>query len=109
MLPGWFNTKELDEFADSVVADLVKRYPPSGQALSGKKTFERLRRTFAATFARMDQFARSHRLNLYKKACFANRVRWALKEAGYPPDFVNTMTQEVVAHMTLESHNKTDS
>jgi len=30
MLSGWFNTKELDEFADSLVAELVERFPPAG-------------------------------------------------------------------------------
>jgi hypothetical protein len=102
MLAGWFNTKELDAFADSLVAELVERFPPGG-ATGGKKAFDKLRRTFGATFARIDEFARTHRLNVYKKAHFANHVRWALKEAGYPPDFVKTMTQELVAHVTLES------
>lgn len=107
MLSGLFNTRELDEFADSLVADLTRHFPPSGTTVSGKKTFEQLRRRFGATFGRIDQFARSHTLNLYTKARFANRVRWALKEAGYPPDFVSTMTQEVVVHMTLELRKTT--
>ena len=105
MLSGWFNTKEVDEFADSLDAELVERFPPTG-GLAGKKTFDKLRRTFGATFARIDAFARSRELNVYKKAQFANHVRWALKEAGYPPEFVKTMTQELVAHVTLESRRK---
>jgi len=103
----WFDTKELDEFADSLVADLTKHFPPAGAAISGKKTFERLRRLFGATFGRIDQFARSHTLNLYTKARFANRVRWALKEAGYPPDFVAAMTQEIMVHVTVASRKAT--
>lgn len=102
MLAGWFNTKELDAFVDSLVAELVERFPPGGNP-AGKKAFDKLRRTFGATFSRIDEFARTHQLNLYKKAHFANHMRWALKEAGYPPDFVKTMTQEIVAHVTLES------
>ena len=106
MLSGWFNTKELDEFADSLVAELVEHFPPAGERLSGKKTFQRLRKAFGATFARIDSFARSHELNLYRKAHFTNHVRWALKEAGYPKDFVDTMTQELLAHVTLESRGE---
>ena len=105
MLSGWFKTKEVEEFADSLVAELVERFPPSS-SVAGKKVFEKLRRTFGATFDRIDTFARTHELNIYKKAHFANQVRWALKEAGYPPDFVKTMTQELVAHVTLESRRK---
>ena len=102
---GWFRTKEVEEFADSLVAELVERFPPSG-GVTGKKAFDKLRRTFGATFERIDAFARAQQLNLYKKAHFANHVRWALKEAGYPQDFVKTMTQELVAHVTLESRRK---
>jgi len=105
MALGWFRTKEVEEFADSLVAELVERFPPSG-SVTGRKAFDKLRRTFGATFARIDDFARTQPLNLYKKAHFANHVRWALKEAGYPPDFVKTMTQELVAHVTLESRRK---
>ena len=102
---GWFRTKEVEAFADSLVAELVERFPPSG-GVTGRKAFDKLRRTFGVTFARIDDFARTQPLNLYKKAHFANHVRWALKEAGYPPDFVKTMTQELVAHVTLESRRK---
>jgi len=101
MALGWFDTKELDDFADAVVAELVRRYPPPGLGMSGKNAFERLRKSFAATFDRIDRYLATHKLNLYKKAHFANRMRWALAEAGYPPDFVSTMTQEIVTHATV--------
>lgn len=106
MFSGWFNTKELDEFADSTVTRLLESYPPSGDQLSGKKAFERLRRLFGATFERIDGFVRAQPLNLYKKAHFANRMRWALLEAGYPREFVDTMTRELVTHLTQASHRK---
>lgn len=106
---GWFNTKELDAFADALVAELVKRFPPSADAAAGPKQFEKLRRTFGATFQRIDAFAAQEPLNVYKKARFANRIRWALRDAGYPAEFVRTMTQEVVAHMTLASRRKAGS
>jgi hypothetical protein len=106
MVFDWFNTKELDEFADALVARLIESYPPSSGPLSGKKAFERMRKLFGATFDRIDGFVRSQRLNLYKKAHFANRVRWALLEAGYPPEFVDTMTQELVTHLTLAARGE---
>ena len=98
---SWFKTRELDEFADSIVARLIEIVPPSGAAPSGKKAFERLRKQFGSTFDRIDSFARTKPLNLYTKARFANRVRWALVEAGYAHEFVATITQELVAHLTL--------
>jgi hypothetical protein len=100
---GWFDTEELDEFADSLVAELMARFPPSGVDPSKKKTLDKLRKLFGSTLARTDRFARSHKLNVFRKAHFANRVRWALKEAGYAPEFVETMTRELATHMALES------
>lgn len=106
MVFSWFNTKELDEFADALVARLIESYPPSSGQLSGKNVFQRMRKLFGAMFERIDGFVRSQRLNLYKKAHFANRVRWALLEAGYPREFVDTMTEELVTHLTLASRGK---
>ncbi|HEV7476751.1 MAG TPA: hypothetical protein VGO02_03330 [Burkholderiales bacterium] len=103
---GWFNTKELDEFADSLVAELLERVPPAGRQLSGAKALQRISRSFGATFTRIDAFARSQRLNVYKKAHFANRIRWALKEAGYPEDFCATMTQELLMHLSPPPREK---
>jgi hypothetical protein len=99
-MPGWFNTKELDEFADALVAELKQRFPPPGDKVPRGKGLERLTRSFGVTFARIDTLARSQKLNFYKKAHFANRVRWALAEAGYPKDFVATMTQETLLHLS---------
>lgn len=106
MLLSWFQTKELDEFADSIVARLREIFPPSAAAPSGKKAFERLRKQFGATFDRIDAFARARPLNLYTKARFTNRVRWALLDAGYTRDFVLTITQELVTHLTLAARKK---
>src|SRR6185436_10361759 len=45
MFGDWFKVKEVDEFADSIVADLVKRFPPSQVESPGKKAAEKLRKT----------------------------------------------------------------
>jgi hypothetical protein len=108
MIGGWFNVKEVDEFADSIIADLVKRMPPAKLKLSvddtGKKAAEKLRKAHDAIFKRIEVFAATHGLNVYKKARLGNRIKWALMEAGYPAGFVDTLTLEllnVVAHASL--------
>jgi hypothetical protein len=97
----WFEAKEVDAFADSIIAELRERYPPSGIELPARKAIERLRKSFGRLFDRIDGFAREGRLNLYKKARLGNRVRWALKEAGYPEEFVEAFTRELVTHVAL--------
>ena len=100
---AWFDCSEVDAFVDSIVAEVVKRLPPEGVELPAKKAMERLRKTHDVVFRRVDAFASSVRLNLYKKAHLGNRFLWALKEAGYPREFVDTLTHELVTVVTLAS------
>lgn len=100
---GWFDTREVDEFADSVVAELLRRFPPSGVDLSTKKAVERVTKNVDSLMRQVAEFARGHRLNVYKKARFGNRVKWALKEARYPDLFVDVMTHELVTQVTVAS------
>ena len=103
MFGNLLKTKEVDEFADSIVADLVKRIPPSGIDAPAKKAAERLRKTHDAIFGRIESFARTQSLNIYKKARLGNRVKWALMDAGYPSDFVDTLTIELLSVVTHAS------
>lgn len=99
----WFNTAEVDEIARAIAADLVIRVPPSRLESQDRKAADRLRNTHEAVFARAGSFARTHRLNFYQKARLGNQFRWALKEAGYPPDFVESWTYELVVLISLSS------
>jgi hypothetical protein len=98
---GWFDTKEGDALAEEIVIELVKRVPPSTLPAKDKKTAIRLRNTHDAIFARAGKFARTHRLNVYKKARFANKFRWGLRDAGYPLEFIESWTYELTTLVTL--------
>jgi len=100
-VPRPFDSKEVDEFADSIVAELLERHPPHAGSIAGKKEIARLRKAFGRIFSRIDSFARTHSLTLYTKARLANRIQWGLKEAGYREDFVEATTQEVATHVAL--------
>ena len=99
----WFNTEEGDELARAIAAELVKRAPPATLPAKDKKAATRLRNTHDAVFARAGKFARTHKLNVYKKARLANQFRWALKDAGYPPEFIESWTYELATLVTLAS------
>lgn len=97
----WFRTQEVDELAAAIAAELVKRVPPGALESRTRKAAERLRNTHDAIFARAGKFARTHPLNVYKRARLGNQFRWALKEAGYPPEFVESWTYELAILVTL--------
>jgi hypothetical protein len=97
----WFNTKEVDAFADQIVADLRNRYPPSGFDVSKRKDVDRVVKSVDRLLARVEELARHGRLNVYKKARFGNRIKWGLREAQYPAEFAEAMTHELVTQLTL--------
>jgi hypothetical protein len=97
----WFKTQEVDELAAAIAAELVKRVPPAALESRTRKAAERLRNTHEAIFARAGKFARTHPLNVYKRARLGNQFRWALKEAGYPPEFVESWTYELAIQITV--------
>ena len=101
-----FKSKDVDAFADSIVAELRERHPPRAESKTGAKEVARLRKAFSHVFARIDSFARLHPLNLYTKARLANRIQWGLKDAGYQEDFVETATREVATHVAIAGTRK---
>ena len=100
-MPEPVSSKDVDDFADSIVAELIQRHPPRGGEVGERKEIARLRKAFSRVFSRIDAFARTHPLNLYSKARLANRMQWGLKDAGYRKDFVETATHEVATHVAL--------
>ena len=100
---AWFDTRDGDELVQAIVSELVKRVPPATLPAKDKKAAIRLRNTHDAVFARAGKYARTYKLNVYKKARFANQFKWALKEAGYPPQFIESWTYELATLVTLAS------
>ena len=97
----WIDTKEGDQLAREIVAELIKRVPPGTLPAKDKQAAIRLRNTHDAVFARAGKFARTHKLNVYKRARFANQFQWALKDAGYPQEFVESWTYELATLITV--------
>jgi hypothetical protein len=107
MFGRWFDCTAVNEFADSAVADFVTRVPPSTIEAPGKYTASRLKGANDMIFTRAEAFARAQPPNLYKKAQLGNRVKWGLREAGYPEEFVDALTYELVTVITLASRKAT--
>jgi hypothetical protein len=103
MFGDWFNCREIDELVDSIVADLVKRFPPGKLDVPVEKAAKRLRGVHNAAFNRVETFAKSRPLNVYKKAHLGNRFKWSLREAGYSPEFADALSYEFTTVVALAS------
>lgn len=106
MILNWFSTGEVDAFAQTVVDELLKRYPPEGKDFEPRKSAERLQKTHDSIFSRVNAFAKSAKLNTYKIARLGSQAKWGLKEAGYPKEFVETFVIELVAAVTTQARKR---
>ena len=74
---------------------------PAGAVTSTTGSGQSNRRMTEAISDRARDAARKHRFNFYKRARLGNRVKWALKEAGYPDEFVTAFTTELITLVTV--------
>ncbi|MBC7603083.1 MAG: hypothetical protein H7255_10560 [Ramlibacter sp.] len=101
MVFKWFDTAEVDAFADATVKMFMERFPPSEFTAAGKKQQERFRKVHAALSREMQAFRKKKTLNIYQKARLANRFKWALKDAAYPDAFIDELAYELAAMTAL--------
>jgi hypothetical protein len=101
MMLKWFDSKEVDKFADWLSSEIIKRYPPSGLDTDPKKATQRLQKVHQSLIFRVEAFARENKLNIYKMARLGNRVKWAMRDAGYPLPFSESFTHEVVTVISI--------
>jgi hypothetical protein len=94
MLTGWLDARPAVEFAESIAREIEATIPPGDQLAKVRKDkrAKRLERVIEKTRA----FGKTHRLNFYKKARFANKLKWSLSEAGYPDEFVRDLVGLVI-------------
>jgi hypothetical protein len=95
----WFDTKGSDDFARSLAKDIEARIPLV--SLDGYKRGDAVKHAESLQLVhnRVAKFRQENRLNFYKTAKLGNVLRWELKEAGYPDDFVDQIAKDVVVRL----------
>jgi len=92
----WFDAGPAERQADQAVADiqgLVAKDDLAGDdGTSRKKSFAKLDKTID----RHRRLAATSAYNIYQKAKFANRVKWALRDAGYPENFIDSVVRLLI-------------
>ncbi len=97
---NWFDTKEVEEFAVLLGNDFCQRLSVSLASENTRETTRALDGATHVVFARVDKFVMTRRLNFYKKACFGNKLKWHLKDAGYPDAIVDPVVLAVVKRLS---------
>ena len=103
MFGRFFRTAEVDQFADSIVAE-VKRALPVALAPGVKNNIgARTDKLDAAVTKKTAEFTRSAKLNIYKKARLAARVREGMSSLGYPESFVKAFSIDLLHRLQAAS------
>lgn len=90
----WFDANEAREFGISLAGFYIKRIPPGD--LGKDKSLAKRQEVIRKMFEQVARFKANHKLNIYKRAQLGNAFKWALKDAGYEPSFVDEFTKELM-------------
>lgn len=97
----WLRTSDVDALADTVVAELVQRVPLNSLRKQGGGAEKRFTRMTEVISDQVRAFGRDKRPNIYQRARLGNRVKWALRDAGYPDPFIDAFVTELVTLVTV--------
>lgn len=102
MFGKYFDTSEVDKFADWVVEEVKRALPASldPTLTDVQKKVDRLDKRIGE---QATTFAKDSKLNLYKKARLASRLQEGMTSHGYPKPFIRTFSLEVVRRVTVAS------
>jgi hypothetical protein len=88
MILDWFNAGEAVLFAQEIVREVNRLFPPTDQ--KGKaipaKTYQK---KFDGLVTRIRTFSAKHKLNIYKKAKLLNTIKWEMKDAGHEDNIID--------------------
>lgn len=96
---GKFGSKEVEEFAANLAADLQRRFPPASESRTDPGVAHQVKVILDGLAARAIRFHEEKKLGVYKKAKLGNVFRWKLKEMGYSEPFVDRATNEIVTRL----------
>jgi hypothetical protein len=95
MLFKWLDVAEATKHADSVVED-IERLVPHAQFTGGDDARKKQMQKLDPTIEKHRRQCASARYNIYQKAKFANRVKWSLRDRGYPDSFVDSVIRLLI-------------
>jgi len=99
---GLGDTRELEEFAATLAADLGRRFPPASEARTDPGVAHQITVILEGLAARAVRYHEEHKLGVYRKAKLGNVFKWKLTEMGYSAEFVERATREIVTRLAMK-------
>jgi hypothetical protein len=98
-----FDTREIEEFAENLAADLGRRFPPASEARTDTGAKHQIKVILDGLAARAVRYHEEHKLGVYRKAKLANVFKWKLTELGYSKAFVEVATKEIATKLAIRN------
>ena len=98
----FLDTREIEEFAAGLAADLGRRFPPTSEARTDPGAVHQLKVIVEGLSARAVRYREQHHLGIYKKAKLGNVFKWRLKEIGYSPEFIERVTKDLITRIAVK-------
>jgi hypothetical protein len=91
MILRWFDGRAAESFGTELARSFAARVPLERE-LSDRKFEAKAKTAIAQLQSSVAKFKDANRLNFYQRAKLGNAFQWALKDAGYPPEYVAKLT-----------------
>ena len=88
MILDWFNAGEAVRFAQQIVREVNRLFPPDehkGKAIP-KKEFQK---KFESLVVRTHDFSVKNKLNIFQKAKLLNTIKWDMRDAGHEENIID--------------------
>jgi hypothetical protein len=89
---SWFDAREEKQFGQSLAAILIERLSLEGPARNNRLMGKKHDAMLHNMMQQISSFTRDRKMNTYKKAQVGNAFKWALKDKGYDPEYVDQLT-----------------
>jgi len=92
MVFNWFDATKAKEFGESLAHFFVEQVPRNDQIKEKKFAFK-TQRVLEKMQLQILRFKLENKMNTYKKAQLGNSFKWALKDAGFAPAYIEKLTE----------------
>ena len=97
----FLDTKDIEEFATTLAADLGRRFPPASEARTDPGAKHQIKVILEGLGARAVRYHKEHKLGVYKKAKLGNVFKWKLRDLGFSEQFAERATKEIITRLAV--------
>jgi hypothetical protein len=102
-----FGPSRFDTLSETLATELTRRYPPAMASGEGRKLSpQAITNIVEAVVGKAVSKSHEWQLGVVGKARLGNAMRWALKERGYPPAFVELVVEALIVYATRQATAK---